>query len=59
LEIVSNILRHLTYSQSTGNRFFMFLDYWGEISKEVVRKCNSNLLVAFDSNTLMHEKIES
>lgn len=25
----------------------MFLDYWGEISKEVVRKCNSNLLVAF------------
>jgi len=38
LEIVSNILRHLTYSQSTGSRFFMFLYYCGEISKEVVAK---------------------
>lgn len=37
----------------------MFLDYCGEIGKEVARKCISNLLVAFDSNTLMHEKIES
>ncbi|PEW13287.1 hypothetical protein CN367_02490 [Priestia megaterium] len=59
MEIVSNNLRHLAYSQSTGSRFFMFLDYCGEIGKEVARKCISNLLVAFDSNTLMHEKIES
>ncbi|PEB61030.1 hypothetical protein COM86_26780 [Priestia megaterium] len=59
MEIVSNNLRHQTYSQSTGSRFFMFLDYCSEISKEVVRKCISNLLIAFDINTLMHEKIES
>ncbi|ADE72284.1 hypothetical protein BMQ_pBM30020 (plasmid) [Priestia megaterium QM B1551] len=48
MEIVSNILRHLAYSQSTGSRFFMFLDYCGEISKEVVRKCNSNFYQFFD-----------
>ncbi|MES9804743.1 hypothetical protein ABWK49_27350, partial [Priestia megaterium] len=36
-----------------------FVNENGEIGKEVARKCISNLLVAFDSNTLMHEKIES
>lgn len=50
---------HLTSSNLFlyGVGFFLFLGYCGEISKIVVRKCNSNSLVAFDSNTIMHEKV--